>query len=443
MYNLLIVDDEKEIREGLSAIPWPTMRVNLMGSAKHGLDALKFISEHPIDIVLTDIRMPFMDGIELLNTLARQHPYIRVVILSGHSDFGYAQQAVANGAFDYLLKPTQFDVLLKTFERLVRKLDEEKQEELRKSALLRKEKLLSKRLREEFLSELFKCGMSVEDIELGCSESEIILDGPDYTVAAVRLDRISLNKQVLPDRELKLITFSLDNILCDMWDANGKAYHLVNKENAEVCLLSMKASPKSDFIQLKQQLSSFRGLFKSTLSIGIGKSARHATDIWRSARSAKQLLDNTEEEDSARVYTEALQHEAPGHATSEPLTSAIHIKDNKKDRTIVHEAKQFIKQNFHQSITLKQIANEVHVTPGHLSALFRESGETYIQYLTTMRVNKAIELLGDIRYKIYEIAESVGYSDHTYFSEIFKKYMGKTPTEYREASDRTEGRIQP
>lgn len=435
MYNLLIVDDEIEIREGLSAIAWHTMGVQLLGCAKHGLEALQFISEHPIDIVLTDIRMPFMDGIELMTVLLRQQPYIRVILLSGYSDFEYAQKALRNGAVDYLLKPTQFDSLFQTFERLVHKLDAEKQEELRKSVLVRKEMLLSKFLREEFLTLLFRNRMSEDDIELGCSESEIILNGLEYTVALIRLDRISLNAKMVSDRELKLIAFSLDNILCDIWDVQGSAYHLVNKENAESYLLTSNSSPKDDFIQVKRQLSKFMGLLKSTLSLSIGKPVQHLTEIWSSAQSAKQLLDNSSEEDGNYEYSAHAQAEEPGHKAAKQSLSVSPAKDKKKDSMVVQQAKQFIKQNFHQSITLKQVANEVYVTPGHLSALFRESGESYLQFLTSQRLHRAIELLADYRFKIYEIAELIGYSDQAYFSEIFKKHMGKTPMEYRETAN--------
>lgn len=435
MYNLLIVDDEIEIREGLSAIAWHTMGVQLLGCAKHGLEALQFISEHPIDIVLTDIRMPFMDGIELMTVLQRKQPFIRVIILSGYSDFEYAQKALKNGAVDYLLKPTQFDILVQTFERLVNKLDVEKQEELRKSVLVRKEMLLSKFLREEFLTLLFRNRMSEDDIELGCSESEILLDGLEYTVTLIRLDRISLNVKRVSDRELKLITFSLDNILCDIWDVQGSAYHLVNKENAEFYLLTSKSSPKDDFIQVKGQLSKFMGLLKSTLSLSIGKPVQQLTEIWSSAQSAKQLLENSSEEDGNHEYSAPAQAEELDHTAAKQSLSVSHAKDKKKDSMVVQQAKQFIKQNFHQSITLKQVANEVYVTPGHLSALFRESGESYLQFLTSQRLHKAIELLADYRFKIYEIAELIGYSDQAYFSEIFKKHTGKTPMEYRETAN--------
>ena len=127
----------------------------------------------------------------------------------------------------------------------------------------------------------------------------------------IRLDRISLNGKHSSDRELKLITFSLDNILSDIWDAGGQAYHLVNKENAQFYLLSAKPSAKNDFIQVKQQLSRFMGLLKSTLSVSIGKSVQHITEIWSSAQSANQLLDNMTEEDSIHEYIATQKDEGP------------------------------------------------------------------------------------------------------------------------------------
>jgi two-component system response regulator YesN len=121
-------------------------------------------------------------------------------------------------------------------------------------------------------------------------------------------------------------------------------------------------------------------------------------------------------------------------AAAKETTPVDPSKDKKKDHIVVQQAKQFIKENFHRSITLKEVAGTVHVTPGHLSALFRESGETYLQYLTEKRMTQAGKLLADLRYKIYEVAELVGYSDQAYFSEIFKKHTGQTPMEFRGAT---------
>ncbi|QGQ98090.1 response regulator [Paenibacillus psychroresistens] len=403
MYNLLIVDDESKMREDLSAIPWHMMGVQLIGCAIHGLDALQFISEHQIDIVLTDIRMPFMDGIELIHILQQKHPFIRVIILSGCNNFNYAQKALGNGAVDYLLKPLQKDELVKSFAKLVSKLDVMKEAQLRNAVLIQKEGLYSKLLREEFLTKLFHVKLAADEIELGCSECGILLDGNEYTIAIIRLDPISFNIHGLTDRELKLITFSLDNILDDIWDRKGLGYHSVNKKNAECCLLSKKPSPRKDLIQVKLQLMKFSGLFSSTLSLGVGKTVQEATEIWHSTKMAKQFLGKSGNEDSIV----------------------------ESDNIVVQAAKSYIMKNFHRSITLKEVSNHVYVTPGHLSLLFRGTGESYIQYLTLLRINKAIELLSDVRYKIYEVAEMVGYSDQTYFAEIIRKHTGKAPMEFR------------
>lgn len=431
MYSLLIVDDETEIREGLARLPWEPMNIEVAGSVAHGLDALQFISTHPIDIVLTDIRMPFMDGMELMTVLQEQHPYIRVVILSGYSDFDYAKKAIEVGAAGYLLKPVKMDQLTETFEKLVRRLDAEKQNEMRRAVLVRKEALLSKFMREELLSRLFKTAIPEDEIEQSLAESELLLESNDYQVAVIRLDRISLNQQPGTDRSLKLIAFSLDNLLHDLWDVHGKGYHLVDKDHAECYLLAKATINREDMLKIHEQLSEFMGLFRSTLSISIGRPVQSINEIWRSAQSAAELLRNTKEENViVQTGAERLDEDDAAQAAAEagPRDPS---EDRHHDPYIVQLAKQYIRDNYHRSITLKEVAGEMFVTPGHLSWLFRESGESYLQYLTSLRMSKAIELMPDVRYKVYEIAEMVGYSDKTYFSELFKKHTGMTPTEYR------------
>ncbi|WP_167357034.1 response regulator [Paenibacillus pectinilyticus] len=431
---MLIVDDEKEIREGLSTVEWNELGIRAIGSASHGLEALQFISENSIDIVLTDIRMPFMDGIELMNLLVERYPFIKIVILSGYSDFSYAQKAVAMGAVDYLLKPTQLESLFQTFERLVSKMDAVKQEELRKAVLLRKEMILTKFLREEFIVQLLNNQISLDEMEQRASEGEVILDSSDYVVAVIRLDRISLQKEKYSEKNMKLITFSLDNILNDVWDKKEHGYHVVNPENAECYLLAKKEIPESEWVQVKREIRKVTGLLRSTISIAVGTGAQEVVNIHCSYDSASRLLVQTLEEDTI------VHHK--GNVDTEESASRSHINipnyvfvDKKEDSVIIQKCKQYINNNFQRSITLKEVAAHVFVTPSHLSMLFRVSGESYIQYLTKQRMNKAVELLKDAKYKVYEIVEMTGYSDQTYFTEIFKKYTGKTPLEYRSKPD--------
>jgi two-component system response regulator YesN len=432
MYKLLIVDDEKEIRDGLSEIHWDSLGILLVGCCKHGLEALQVIFENPPDIVLTDIRMPFMNGIELMESLKVQYPFMKVMILSGYSDFEYVKKALQSGAVDYLLKPTDFNELVASFNKMVRRLDAEKQEEYRKAVLESKERLLTKRFREDFLERLIHSVMSFDDIEQGASEGEILLDSGTYSVSILRLDRISLYEQPLSDHELKQICFALDNVFADKWTSRGKGYFLIDPKNAQSYILSTKLESKADLVDMKQQLEHIMGLLKSTVTIVMGKPVTNVIDIKVSADTATALLEKTREEDQLVEYQEGFTQiflsQAENAMISPSVASDISIKS---DGIVLQQAKKYIWQNYQSSITLKEVANQVFVTPGHLSVLFRQSGETFLQFLTSLRIQKAAQLLSDVHYKIYEVGEMVGYSDPAYFSEVFKKHMGKTPIEFR------------
>ena len=125
MYSLIIVDDELKIREGLvNLIPWEQNSFQVVGQFSNGKQALEFIKNKQVDVVLTDIRMPIMSGIELSDCLSKEYPDILFVFLTGYQDFSYMHTAIINHAFDYLLKPIKYEALYTCFERLRTKLDE-------------------------------------------------------------------------------------------------------------------------------------------------------------------------------------------------------------------------------------------------------------------------------------------------------------------------------
>ncbi|MBW7457509.1 AraC family transcriptional regulator, partial [Paenibacillus sepulcri] len=95
------------------------------------------------------------------------------------------------------------------------------------------------------------------------------------------------------------------------------------------------------------------------------------------------------------------------------------------------QAKQYIREHYDRSLTLKEVAEQVHVSGSHLFALFKTSGQTFLSFLTSIRLQRAMDLLSGTNLKIYEIVEQVGYTDPAYFTEVFKKYTGRTPYEYR------------
>ncbi|QHW31618.1 response regulator [Paenibacillus rhizovicinus] len=440
MYKLLIVDDEKEIREGLASWPWHQVGIEVAGCCSHGLEALQFVEEKPVDLVITDIRMPFMDGIELMTALNARYPFIRVVILSGYNDFEYAQKALQFGAIDYLLKPLQFQMLHDTFFRAVERLREEKQAEFRVSVLKRKAELLARVLRAEFLRRLFQEPLSEAELEQGFSDGEVLLEGNFYTVAVFRPDRLAEPGAAMGDKEKKLLAFSLDNILTDLWEGKELGYHWVNGQTSEAYVLSMKREAEAHFAELLPQWRKYRGLFKSAFSGGVGRPVGSPADIYLSAQAASAALAANPEEGTLAIGESAAAANRPAAAVIASKEQAAagtaaaaggFEADTEPVNMLLVQAKQYIQDHFNRSLTLKEVADQVHISGSHLFALFKNSGQTFLSFLTAIRLQRAMELLSGSNLKIYEIVEQVGYSDPAYFTEVFKKYTGKTPHEYR------------
>lgn len=128
MYTVLLVDDEEMVTQGLSRfVPWEETGFRVAGTASSADKALAFLEKTPVDLVITDITMPVKSGLDLIEALREKYPGIKTVILSGYSDFAYAQQAIRLGALDYLTKPINFGAIRTLLERVRAKLDEESQ----------------------------------------------------------------------------------------------------------------------------------------------------------------------------------------------------------------------------------------------------------------------------------------------------------------------------
>ncbi|PLT44210.1 DNA-binding response regulator, AraC family [Paenibacillus pasadenensis] len=426
MYRLLIVDDEKEIREGLAGWDWERLGIEPAGVCAHGLEALQAIAEQPVDIVLTDIRMPFMDGLALMQALSYQYPFIKVIILSGYNDFDYAQEAIRNGASDYLLKPVVFDDMRRAFARLVGRLDEQKQHEWRVEVLKRKAGQLSKVLRKSFLQRLFEGRVDRDLLEQDGAEGEVLLDGDDFSAALLRMDRFARPDASVSDKDRKLLSFALDNILDDIWDSQGCGYHWLEPSTGNVALLA-KGDREQELMGLPEQLQRYMGLFRSTFSLAHGPRTSDPLRLDESIAEARRALETFA---SPGAYIGNSGKWLPSREASDSGSDAPST-ESEGDSSLLLEAKRYIMEHYNRSLTLKEVADHVYVSVGHLSSLFKQRNETFLKYLTSIRMDKAKQLMMDNSYKIYEIVELVGYNDPAYFSELFKRNTGKTPSEYR------------
>ncbi len=126
MYKLIIVDDEAEIRDGLcNYFPWSQLDFEIVALLENGQQALEYIESQPVDVMLCDIKMPFMNGLELAKELYLKNSKIKMLLLSGYREFEYAQEALRYGVKDYIVKPTRYEELIKVFSKIKQELDED------------------------------------------------------------------------------------------------------------------------------------------------------------------------------------------------------------------------------------------------------------------------------------------------------------------------------
>lgn len=427
MFRVLIADDEADIRESLTLINWSDQDMQLSAAVGHGLEALQWIEENSVDLLITDIRMPIMDGLELVRRVRAYDPFIKIIILSGYDDFQYAQTCMRYGVSEYLLKPIDREQLLGTMNRLKSEWKEEAEREEHQRWLVTRSNFLMRSLRKEFLERLLNKPLSVYEIEDGCSASDMILEGNSFVVVLIRLDQGVSNRNAYTEKEWKLITFTLDNILTEIWDDEGFGYQFINRNtNYSYLICALHSDLNDQLKQIRKQMYRFRGLFRSTFSFTVGQPVASVADIYIS----KQKADKTMTElgtDSFDVLEQFDLLIEPVYSSSKQSKYA-----SESSQHIVNQAKGYIYHNCHRTITLSEVAQAIHVNSSYLSHLFSEvTGNTYVYYLSICRTEKAKELLINSQLKIYEIGEQVGFRNPRYFSSIFRKLTGMTPNEFR------------
>ena len=345
MIKIIIVDDEKMIREGLvTTVPWGEMGIEVVGSAENGRVALEIALDKKPHIILTDIRMPKMDGIELLKKIKEELPKTKVLILSGYDDFSYAQQALKYGAAGYIIKPVNVEELRKIMEEVMLTFKEEYDKDLHWIKIHRE------------------------------MEYEI-----QQYIMYIRV----LNKEE---------AFSLLSKISNKGMLSNVSVDIYKKLYVEIMDTTLNVL-KEDGIQLEEeQRYKYLDLINFT-TIG-------------------------ELQDWIYIFTDKLMEL---------------VLKNKKDnyRIVIKNAVQYINEHFNEDLSIQQIAEAVHLSPNYFSHVFKkEREESFTDYLNKFRVNKAKVLLSEHIYKVYEVAEMVGYSEYKYFSSVFKKITGVSPTDY-------------
>lgn len=412
--KLLIVEDEHYVRDALRDTLSRLKPHWNVAEADHGRYALAALHREKFDLVITDIRMPVMDGLELAKYIAQFFPETRVIILTGYKDFEYAQQALRYNVVDFLLKPAAYELILeavgKVEEQWIQATHHDQIRSLRTKHVL--EKLLQDALYgitiphfdEELIPScerirLFTCSFAKEDLPSYWTEGSML--AALKNVSEEWFLPYGSTVAVIEDHQLVVFVF-------------GKDERLASAEHATVAADSFRKKAKE--------------LFKLRLRIGISTSLPTLALVHHHYRNH---FDDAN--DMMRLQTEEVFFDEQLMASLKGTEGGTHGGiERRKNRRVVTMAQQMVKERINQELSLKVIADELFLNPTYLSKIFKNDvGETFSQYVLRIRMEKAKELLQDVKLLVYEVSERVGYKDPAYFSQMFKKWTGQTPADFQ------------
>lgn len=433
-YRVLLADDEEEIRAGISRkIDWSSLGFALVGEAENGQEALELAEQLRPDVVLTDIKMPFMDGLELCRRLKQSLPAAKLVVFSGFDDFEYARQAIGMDVSEYILKPINAPELMDVLNKLKDQLDRQRLERRDMETLRRRYEESLPVLREMFYARLLDGQIRADLIQERAGRYEIELPQGTWAAALVQVD--CLNEAGKPERD-ELLLLSVRAFLEEHFALEGCTIRAILYNDTVALLAHMGDQGIYPLIEELGRLCalaySYLGM---SLTVGVGLPCDGPEELHSSAEGARSALDYRVLKGSVQViYIGDME---PDHTVrlafeeedQRQLTAAIKLGSQEE----VERAKDFIARNYGDGdLSVETLCSYLHLSPTYFSTLFkREVGMSFIAYLTEVRMERAAQLLQETEEKTYLIAEQTGYTDPNYFSYVFKRRFGVSPSKFR------------
>lgn len=546
MLKIFLAEDEVVVRETIKRmIPWEELGFELVGEAADGEMALPLLIRQQPDLLITDIKMPFMDGLTLARLAKKEIPGLKVVILSGYDDFNYAKQAIGIGVEDYLLKPITKNALIERLSEIRSRYEHEKTQKEYYEKFQREMQAYEKNSSRDFFEALVGGSMDMMEVYKRAEKLGLDIVAEAYNVLIFTMNcdedfsgqRDEYSSWEAESLEL-LENFFAGHSSAMLFRSNIFSYGVLLKgqretieENTRACvdeirkILSRQNGRREWFLAVGQSVERLSQIQKSYHTASIAFSQRYLYDenilYYDEMETMEYPGGQAETEDNAylqkvdvnalnpailqKFLSNGLQEETENFVKDyfyaigqEPMESlvfrnyvilnvrfsvisfikglgcdtnemesadteevlaesgknmesaiayakkmisqAIEIRDQNsgnKNRSILKTAVDFIDSHYmDEEISLNTVANVANVSSNHFSALFSQNmGQTFIEYLTTLRMNKAKELLRCTGMRSSEIAGEIGYKDAHYFSYLFKKTQGMTPSDYRKARE--------
>ncbi|MFD0961248.1 response regulator [Paenibacillus chungangensis] len=392
--KVMLVDDEMLVRLGVkSLIQWEQHGFRFMGDAPDGAKALELMAaDGPPDILLTDIVMPNMNGLELIEQVHKLYPSTLIIVLSSHNEFDYVRKAMKLGVEDYLLKtslkPAELlQLLIESSDKLRRN---------KKKRLEQNKSVTDADRNSDALTGLLERLLAAEGVEeAGVSrEQPASLPMNSYMLLiSIRGIREGVPHHSAAQLLKHLVEAELQEILLAgpvLWDKDGIA-----------ALVTM---PGSDRDKLQARVDHLANASGNLLGISLSGYTSGPVDNWREA--GQRLAE--------------LKRQERGHA----------IKEASRDD--IKKLLRYMEEHYADNLSLRAAAAMVNMSEAYLSTVFKkETGTTFTDWLNMLRIDKAESLLRESDMPSYLISEQVGYENSNYFGRIFKKMKGVSPQKYR------------
>jgi two-component system response regulator YesN len=519
-YKVFFVEDEIITREGIrDNVDWQASGFEFCGEAADGEMALPLLRTTQPDVLITDIKMPFMDGLQLSKIVRERMPWVKIVILSGHDEFEYAQEAIKLGVTDYLLKPVTVKKLQNALQKLTLQLDQERKEQDNLKKLQEQVEENRVTLRERLLFKLVVGAVSpTEAIEKG-EMLGLDLIARYYLTVILKIELGDRTEQYDYDEYQRI-----QRVVIGLTEKNPDIF-VVKRDWGDLILIMKGSTPEyleeeRDLLlkEIRQTVAKTRYL----LTIGVGASKKRIADICQSFVEALANIQNPEGENKsglnqaveraellkvdklavenylrsgvkddfdeffnaylsplgetalksnliknyifvdvvlaiAKLVSElggevdkvipelnSIEMTMSNIKTIEQLreqaykilSNALAYRDSQPNgqyKNLIRQAKEYIDHHYTDpELSLNEVASHVNLSASHFSVVFsQEASQTFKEYLTEIRINKAKELLRMTGLRSADIAYQVGYNDPHYFSSVFKKNTGFSPIEFR------------
>lgn len=494
MYTVLLADDEPAVLDALTAgISWAQLGVDKILTAADGIQALDVLASSHVDLLITDIMMPRMDGLQLLTAVRSQYPEIHCILLSAYGEFEYARKALQLGVENYLLKPFQQDELERTIEKALDNLYDSRQN----TARLFYNNILSLWVNDEI-------GNEELSERAGLMNINIFLNA--YVVACIYKRKKACSSSALRDSILGRLGAGYE--VYSFWDNKNRYVCILGKNNLDAAALT------EAFVHTAMETQ-----YKNNFAIALGPVVNSSEKVWQSYKTACSLLETTAHRaSSCDIITQesvCLRHDAPlmeelrnlfYEETSEIrengfrlLADRLQAQDRQNDAfstlaqnllllfdqefpnkpeireqlgqrisllsdaaeypepesalhslleysclafryhygqlsPVIQNAIAYIHKHYADGLSIKEFCAKSKMNTTYLGYLFKkETGMFFNHYLNQYRICCASRLLLETDMQVNDIARSTGFSSTTYFVSSFKKQLGLSPIKYRSA----------